>query len=162
MSKPANQQDDFAVELSAEQQDPGVSETTFPEELALGDRTMDATHREFVVLAEQAATAPPEQLAMAMQDLVRHTREHFDQEESRMQSVNHKLLQEHRAEHQRILGDMERFYQRIEKGRGAMARAWVSDNLMEWFSAHARTMDSALAADLGPRTAEDSTRKDND
>lgn len=123
--------------------------------MALGDQSLDSTHREFVNLAKQAATAEPEQLALALHDLYEHTREHFGEEEIRMQSVNHGLLQEHRAEHQRILGDMERFYQRAEKGRGAMARAWVADNLMDWFAAHARTMDSALVADLSPRKVED-------
>lgn len=125
------------------------------ESLSLGDQSLDSTHREFVNLAKQAATAAPDQLAMAMHDLYQHTREHFGEEETRMQSVNHGLLQEHKAEHQRILGDMERFYHRAEKGRGAMARAWVADNLMDWFAAHARTMDSALVADLAPRDLEE-------
>lgn len=127
----------------------------FEQELSLGDKSVDSTHREFVSLVEQAASAQPEKLAPALQNLVEHTREHFQEEESRMQSVNHRLLSEHRAEHQRILGDMERFCQRAEKGRGAMARAWVADNLMEWFTAHARTMDSAMVADLSPRKLDD-------
>lgn len=130
--------------------------TDFSEELSLGDHALDSTHSEFVTLAQQAAAATSDQLAPALQHLVEHTREHFQQEESRMQSVNHRLYTEHRAEHQRILGDMERLYQRAEKGRGAMARAWVSDNLMDWFRAHARTMDSALVADLAPRKVSDS------
>lgn len=127
----------------------------FEQELSLGDPFLDSTHREFVDLAEQASCASAERFAPALQDLVEHTREHFQAEEARMQSVNHRMLSEHRAEHQRILGDMERFYQRAEKGRGAMARAWVADNLMDWFSAHARTMDSAMVADLTPRDLDD-------
>ena len=113
--------------------------------MALGDREMDAHHREFLTLAEQAASAPGAELAPALRQLVEHTREHFGDEENRMQSVNHPQLPEHRAEHQRILGDMERFYQRAEAGRGTMARAWVRENLLDWFSLHVRTMDSAIA-----------------
>ncbi|TGD75095.1 hemerythrin HHE cation-binding protein [Mangrovimicrobium sediminis] len=121
--------------------------------LALGYPQMDDTHREFLALAQLAAQAPGAALAPALHELFEHTQAHFLSEESRMEAVNHKLLGEHRAEHQRILGDMQRFCDRAEAGRGGMARAWVSDNLMEWFGNHARTMDSALAADLCLRAA---------
>ncbi|MFV8818388.1 bacteriohemerythrin [Haliea sp. E17] len=117
-------------------------------DLVLGEPQMDDTHREFLALAQLVAHSPATALAPAMQELFEHTREHFSSEESRMQQLGHPLLGEHRADHQRILGDMERLCQRAEAGRGQMARAWVSDNLMEWFAAHARTMDSALAADM--------------
>ncbi len=119
----------------------------------LGDRDMDHSHREFLALAQHVASSTTDQLAPAMQSLFEHTREHFTDEEQRMQSVNHRMLSEHRADHQRILGDMERLCQRAQKGRGAMARAWVSDNLLDWFANHTRTMDRALAADLSPRDA---------
>jgi len=124
-------------------------------DLLLGEPQMDETHREFLALAQLVAHSPATALAPAMQELVEHTRAHFSSEESRMQALGHRLLGEHRAEHQRILGDMERLCQRAEAGRGQMARAWVSDNLMEWFAAHARTMDSALAADLLQGAPED-------
>lgn len=149
-----------STKISSREISPGEP-TRFEQELSLGDQAMDSTHREFVSLAESAATAPADKLAPALQQLVEHTREHFQEEESRMQTVNHRLLPEHRAEHQRILGDMERLCQRAEKGRGAMARAWVADNLMEWFSAHARTMDSAMVADLAPRKLVDEPETDH-
>ncbi len=126
----------------------GKTQTLLAPELLLGDPQMDETHNEFLALAQLAAHSPATTLAPALQELFEHTREHFSAEEARMQQMEHKLLGEHRAEHQRILGDMERLCQRAEAGRGQLARAWVSDNLMEWFAAHARTMDSALAAEL--------------
>ena len=122
--------------------------TDLQQDIALGDGEMDSHHREFLALAQHVATAPAEELAPALFSLFQHTQLHFDTEESQMQSINHGLLAEHRADHQRILGDMERFYQRAEAGRGTMARAWVRENLMDWFSTHVKTMDSALAANL--------------
>ena len=151
MNKPATQPSSENSHLTEENN----TEERFQQELSLGDQSMDSTHWEFVTLVERAAKAAPEEFASAMHELVQHTRAHFSQEESRMQSVKHRLLNEHQAEHQRILGDMERFSKRAEKGRSTMARAWVSDNLMDWFATHARTMDSALAADLVPRTVDD-------
>lgn len=65
-----------------------------------------------------------------------------------MAELKHGALAEHRADHQRILGEMERFNQKVAAGRQAMARAWVSDTLVQWFHSHAQTMDSALAADI--------------
>ncbi len=115
---------------------------------SLGDAEMDHSHEEFVQLAQQAASAQAAEFVPALQQLLHHTQDHFQKEELRMHSSDHRLLSEHRAEHQRILGDMERFCQRAEAGRSSMARAWVRDNLLEWFSAHVKTMDSALAAHL--------------
>ncbi|MYM62499.1 bacteriohemerythrin [Pseudomaricurvus sp. HS19] len=115
---------------------------------SLGDAEMDHSHDEFMQLAQQAASAQPAEFAPALQQLLQHTQEHFEKEELRMHSSDHRLLNEHRAEHQRILGDMERFCQRARAGRSTMARAWVRDNLLDWFSAHVKTMDSALAAHL--------------
>lgn len=125
------------------------------ERFNVGDPEIDASHQEFLALAQHVAAAPGSELAPALNQLFEHTKDHFINEESWMQSLDHKLFREHRAEHQRILGDMERFYQRAEAGRGAMARAWVSDNLLEWFSAHTRTMDSALAAQIRREIGDD-------
>lgn len=130
-----------------------ASEEQIELEFVLGDLEMDETHREFLALVQKVTTAPATELATALQALFEHTRGHFHREEERMQAINHRSFAEHRADHQRILGDMERFAQRAAAGRGTMARAWVGDSLLAWFATHARTMDSALAADLSQQAA---------
>ena len=120
----------------------------FDKEYKLGDESMDETHREFLALVEQASSANSTQFVDTMKALFEHTQSHFAQEEATMADIGHSLLAEHKADHQRILGDMDRLYQRAIAGRTAMARAWVSDSLLAWFSTHAKTMDSALAAQL--------------
>lgn len=114
----------------------------------LEDNVMDTTHREFLQLVEKTASAPKESFAILFRELFEHTKLHFADEETRMETISHSALKEHHADHQRILGDMDRLCQRAEAGRITMARAWVNDSLLAWFDTHAKTMDSALAADF--------------
>ena len=115
---------------------------------AVGDPTIDHTHREFLELCVAAAPLQGAALAEQFCALFAHTQAHFADEEARMRASGYPALGEHRAHHQNLLGDMERFCQRTAAGRSAMARAWLGDSLPQWFDLHARTMDSALAAHL--------------
>ncbi len=115
---------------------------------ALGEDQMDETHLEFLNLCASTAAASGQEFADQFQHLLEHTEAHFSWEEELMKEINHGAFAEHRADHQRILGDMSRFCERAKAGRGMMAKAWVSDSLLAWFDIHAKTMDSALAADI--------------
>lgn len=95
----------------------------FQDSYALGDEAIDHTHREFLELC-------------------------LADEEAKMQASAYPAFGEHRANHQRILGDMDRFCQRAAAGRAQMARAWLNDSLPAWFDLHAKTMDSALVVHL--------------
>lgn len=114
----------------------------------LGDPAMDSTHLEFLKLCLETAHASGPEFAQKFQALFQHTDQHFGDEEQRMQSTGFPAYAEHRADHQRILGDMNRFSQRIQAGRASMAKAWLNESLPAWFDVHAKTMDSALAAHL--------------
>ena len=131
-----------------------ISKEEFEQSYLLGDKIMDQTHREFVGFVRDISGLPSSQIGPLFQTLFDHTRSHFETEEKCMQAIGHGLYAEHRANHQRILGDMERFLQRAIAGRGTMAKAWAVDSLMDWFSTHAKTMDSALAADLKEKSPE--------
>lgn len=121
----------------------------FASQYQLGDAEMDAVHEEFIAFCLEAQAVKGEDFKAAFQRLFEHTSQHFADEETRMQASGYPALGEHRADHQRILGDMDRFNQRLQAGRPAMmARAWLSDSLAQWFAVHAQTMDSALAAHL--------------
>lgn len=114
----------------------------------LGVPSMDDTHLEFINMVQAAIQADTSEFASAFNDLFQHTKVHFATEEEVMTRLNHGSKAEHIADHQRILGDMDRFNQRAAAGRASMARAWVGDSLLQWFHTHAQTMDSALAADI--------------
>ncbi|MCC6076334.1 bacteriohemerythrin [Pseudomonas sp. GCM10022188] len=115
---------------------------------AVGDATIDHTHREFLELCVAAGEAEGAAFAAQFHALFAHTQAHFADEEARMQASAYPALGEHRAHHRNLLGDMDRLGQRVAAGRSAMARAWLNDNLPQWFDLHARTMDSALAVHL--------------
>lgn len=114
----------------------------------LGDQAMDDTHQDFLRLCLIAAKAEGPDFVQQFQALFEHTHQHFAEEEARMLTSVYPAYAEHRADHQRILGDMNRFCQRLTLGRTAMAKAWLKESLPAWFDVHAKTMDSALAAHL--------------
>ncbi len=119
----------------------------FDGKYVLGHAAMDTMHREFVDLVNQLAEAKGDTFAPLFQQLFTHTQTHFAQEEAWMHTSRFPALAEHRADHQRVLGDLNRFTRQVERGLLPMARAYVRE-LPQWFDLHARTMDSALAAHL--------------
>jgi len=118
------------------------------EAYTLGDADIDSTHLEFLKLCLETSQASGPAFAQKFQALFEHTGQHFADEESRMQHSGYPAYSEHRADHQRILGDMNRFQQRVQTGRATMAKAWLNESLPTWFDLHAKTMDSSLVAHL--------------
>lgn len=110
---------------------------------------IDQTHQEFADLLAATQAASGAEFARLFQQLFTHTQAHFAAEEQLMHDSGFPATAEHRADHQRILGDMDRFSARVAAGRSAMARAWLEDSLPAWFNLHLRTMDAALVAHLG-------------
>ncbi len=125
-----------------------------PERHVLGIDFMDQTHREFIVLLNSAAQADKKQFVHDYHRLLEHTRDHFDRENAVMQQCIFPALDEHRAEHRRVLHEMNAMLASIARGRSALARAYVTEHMPEWFELHTATMDSALAAHLKQITVE--------
>ena len=118
------------------------------EQLMLGDAGMDHMHREFLDLHARVLQASGQAFADGFNELLAHTRKHFTSEEILMTATAFPAVAEHKADHQRVLGEMDRFALRIAKGSTQMARAWVKEQLPDWFAVHVRNMDSALAMHL--------------
>lgn len=126
----------------------------FEQAYQLGQAQMDATHREFVDLVNGLEQAQGAAFAAGFAALVSHTRAHFAAELDLMQRSGFPATAEHDAEHRRVLGQLERFAQRVDRGSQLMARAYVRDEVPGWFKLHAITMDSALAAHLARSTGD--------
>lgn len=109
---------------------------------------IDAIHAEFAVLVNRLAEAGPEEFAALFPKLLAHTRAHFATEEDLMRRTRYPGRQEHVAEHGRVLGEMERFAERLAAGRTVFARAYIEDRIPEWFNLHTQTLDCALAVYL--------------
>ena len=114
----------------------------------LGIDPMDTTQRGFVDLVNRLAAADKAGFAAGFPELLAHTRDHFAAEERLMEQCRFPAIGEHRAEHARVLGEMERFGAQVASGRTKLARAYLVEQLPQWFDLHAATMDSALAACL--------------
>lgn len=114
----------------------------------LGNDEIDRTHHEFIVLVNSLATANKMEFSNTFQKLFDHTRIHFAHEMELMESSKFPAISEHHADHQRILGELERFNGKIKNGQLTFARAYITEKLPEWFRIHVSMMDSALVAHL--------------
>jgi hemerythrin len=93
--------------------------------LHLGIPEMDTIHAEFAVLVNRLATADRTEFAELFPELLAHTRAHFATEEELMRRSNFPGRREHLAEHGRVLGEMERFAERLAAGKTIFARAYI-------------------------------------
>jgi len=118
----------------------------FEQAYLLGVADMDQTHREFVDLLNQLDRASTEEFVQLFAQLLAHTQAHFAVEQQWMETCAFPAIREHNSEHERVLGELNRFNQRVAAGKVAMGRAYVREQLPGWFALHAQTMDSALAA----------------
>lgn len=109
---------------------------------------IDTAHAEFVRLLNQMQTSDNVEFARLFSELLQHTEQHFNEENSLMDQSNFPALTEHKAEHRRVLGELTQFKKRLDKGLVSFARAYISENLPAWFTLHLSTMDSALLAHL--------------
>ena len=117
------------------------------ERYALGVADMDATHRQFIDLADELVAAPDETFPALFEALREHTREHFAHEGRLMQACRFPAIGEHHGEHLRVLGELAQMARSVAAGRLGMARVYAR-NLPLWFSTHLATMDAALAGCL--------------
>jgi hemerythrin-like metal-binding protein len=126
----------------------GILIDNFEQRYLLGIDKMDETHKAFAVLVNRLGMADKEEFITHFPELVSHTKEHFEQEKQWMEASGFSATHEHLDDHQRILGELDRFAQRVSAGSIAMGRAYVTQQLPQWFDIHAKTMDSALASHL--------------
>lgn len=120
----------------------------FDDDLLLGDVGMDHMHQEFLDLHARLLQAKGPEFAECFTALLEHTRRHFTSEEILMDATAFPSAAEHKADHQRLLGELDRFSQRISAGSTVMAKAWIKEQVPDWFVMHVLSMDSALAAHL--------------
>jgi hemerythrin len=117
--------------------------------LQLGLAGMDDTHREFIELLNSLNACSGSDFPALFNQLVEHTEAHFEMEKALMLESGFPAREEHVGDHQRILGQLVKFRERVNAGKSSMmARAYVREQLPGWFTTHLITMDSALSAHL--------------
>ena len=110
---------------------------------------MDETHDEFIALVNRMQSSNDAEFTDMFHQLVQHTEAHFAAENALMEQSRFPPIQIHMDEHERVLGDMHRMARKVLAGSLVFPRAFIEQQIPEWFDMHARTMDSALAAHLG-------------
>ncbi len=113
-------------------------------ELALDQSTMDDTHREFVDLLNRVAASSEDDLLASLDEFVKHTEEHFGQEERWMEEFAFPPLHCHQGEHANVLEVIREVRKRVADGQVQLG-ATLTQALAEWFPQHAGSMDAVLA-----------------
>jgi hemerythrin len=97
-------------------------------------------------LSAHRAGGPREPVLERFEALLAHTRDHFGREEAAMQRAAFPPYVVHKAEHERVLEEMEAEGSRFVQA-GDTERLWryVSAAMPEWFLSHIQTMDYVSA-----------------
>lgn len=114
--------------------------------LKVGIDEIDTDHEVFVAEINAAVAASDEDFPTHFAELVEHTRAHFAREEAIMDATSFFATSVHKAEHQRVLAEVERVADRLEAGDASFARTYVAEHLPSWFRQHRDTMDLATAS----------------
>lgn len=81
-----------------------------------------------------------------------HMRDHFLREESLMREAGFPAYPAHKAEHDRVLAEMDAEARAFrERGDGERLARHVFEALPAWFSNHVKTMDLLTARSSAPR-----------
>jgi hemerythrin len=110
----------------------------------LGFQPMDDMHREFVELAAALRHAEGHTLPDVLDAMIRHAREHFEQEKEWMLATFFPSTDCHVTEHDKVLASLIEVRALLESGNFRVVRE-LALALQDWFPGHADYMDSALA-----------------
>jgi len=116
-------------------------------DLHTGDSRMDATHEEFVNMLNQILETPQDQQLPLYQDFLKHTVEHFAQEDRWMLATGFSADNCHAGQHATILETMRAVQVHYEGGDTEIITR-LAEALAEWFPGHANSMDAGLAQHL--------------
>lgn len=116
--------------------------------LTVANDAMDKDHEEFIDLLNALDIATNADFPALFEHLYGHTEQHFERENQLMTQSAYPGIADHKAEHQRVLGEFKQFKSRVDKGLIVFGRAFVKDRLPQWLALHVTTMDTALVNHL--------------
>ena len=112
--------------------------------LVLDKGVMDDTHREFIELLNRLADAPDENMLAVLDEFIKHTEEHFAQEQRWMEHMAFPPLTCHAREHDGVLETAHEVRRRVAAGEMRFGPV-LAKAVAEWFANHAGSMDHVLA-----------------
>lgn len=110
----------------------------------LGHPGLDAQHMELFDLINQMADAvTPDELKPLLMQVYRHTREHFELEESEMKAAGYPGLAAHAAYHNELLSRLNRVSQDV--GKEVVDRPMLNRLMTDWALRHTQFDDADAA-----------------
>ena len=118
-------------------------------------RELDSQHEDMAALVNRIYEAVVsqeslEEIGRLLSDLIDFTREHFSTEERLMIEYDYTGYPTHKAEHEELLKQLERFRE-ATLSRSRPAFRFEFDISEDWFLKHINTSDKALAAFLNKK-----------
>lgn len=110
----------------------------------LGHDPMDDMHQEFVHLVAALQTSPDRELSKGLDEVLRHLKRHFGEEEAWMQESDYPATDCHVAEHAAVMASGNAVRQALDRGDVLLCRRFA-DELAGWFPGHANYLDAPLA-----------------
>ena len=113
--------------------------------------SMNDTHLEDVILINQLSSAAQSKNHAAtkifLDELVAHTIAHFSGEEAMMQEANFPPYPIHKAEHDRVLKELENVRKIFSEGEGdfTLVTSYIDGSLIPWLINHIETLDTVTA-----------------
>lgn len=125
----------------------------------LGVAALDEPHRKLVDLAGEVAErlrakAPKEELAAGVRALAHYTATHFAEEERLMFSSGYRENTVHAEHHNELLGQLERFAQRLLSHNCSRETTRTLHFLRHWVAHHITHSDRKFAAHLSSQGGE--------
>jgi hemerythrin-like metal-binding protein len=122
------------------------------DDLRVGHSFIDSDHEKLIALVNQLHDAMgkghgKEILGKILNELIHYTREHFKREEDEMKKIQYAGINEHKAEHDKLIKEVVALQAKFISGNG-MLSVQVSSFLRSWLTNHIMGTDKKLAAVL--------------
>jgi hemerythrin len=126
-----------------------MSLLTWRDDMSVGVAKFDDDHRQLVDLINELHDAMSHgrgsaALESVLDRVLDYSRAHFKSEEDLMREHGFPGLEEHAADHQKLLEQTETYREKLTQG-GRMMSVEVAEFLVEWLRTHTRDMDKRYA-----------------
>jgi len=113
---------------------------------SVGVAVIDEQHKHFVgilnKLYEIIQDSKTSELDSITKELAQYTKKHFDTEENYFKKFKYKYADEHIAEHERLITEVDEFFK--ESGENRLIRSFeLLEFLEKWLVGHLATMDKS-------------------
>lgn len=115
------------------------------DDLATGHAGIDATHHDFIAVANRLFVATDDDLLQCLRDFERHAQSHFAQEDALMRGSAYPSAGCHVDEHAAVLASVAEVIVLVETQRRLDIGRDLTDHLLRWFPGHTDHMDKSLA-----------------